>query len=128
MRRLALALIAVLTVVAGLGVHTFAPESFVSDATGDVLYAVLIVLLVAFVVPRAPWWASGVVALTWCVGVELLQLTTLPAEWGSAFRPLSLVFGTTFSPWDLLWYTAGVALAAGTDGIVRRRSESDVSS
>jgi hypothetical protein len=117
MRRLALALIAVLTVVAGLVVHTFAPESFVSDATGDVLYAVLIVLLVAFVVPRAPWWA-----------VELLQLTTLPAEWGSAFRPLSLVFGTTFSPWDLLWYTAGVALAAGTDGIVRRRSESDVSS
>ncbi|MGI6877354.1 DUF2809 domain-containing protein [Microbacterium sp. gxy059] len=120
MRRLVLALAAVLTVAAGLAVHLLAPESVVSDAAGDVLYAVLIVLLVAFLAPRAPWWAIGSVALAWCVAVELLQLTPLPAQWGSAFPPLLLVFGTTFSAADLVFYAAGVALAAGVDGALRR--------
>ncbi|UNK69845.1 DUF2809 domain-containing protein [Microbacterium sp. H1-D42] len=119
-RRSVLALAAIGTVAAGLAVHLLAPAGIISDALGDVLYAVLIVLLVAFVAPRASWWVTGAAALVWCFGVELLQLSPLPAQWGAAFPPLRLVFGTAFSPGDLLWYAVGIALAAGILGMLRR--------
>ncbi|REJ07684.1 DUF2809 domain-containing protein [Microbacterium bovistercoris] len=109
-RRLLLALAAVATVAAGLAVHFLAPAGPVSDAVGDVLYAALIALLVAFVAPCARWRVTAAVALGWCVGVELLQLTPLPSQWAASFPPLRLVFGTGFSLWDLLWYAVGVAL------------------
>ncbi|WP_221583400.1 DUF2809 domain-containing protein [Microbacterium sp. G2-8] len=120
MRRLILALAALVVIAAGLSVHTLAPAGFVGDAAGDALYAALIFLLVAFVVPRWPSWASGSVALVWCVAVELFQLTGLPEQWGAAFRPLALVFGTVFSATDLLFYALGVALAAVVDSVMRR--------
>ncbi|UJP11578.1 DUF2809 domain-containing protein [Microbacterium sp. KUDC0406] len=112
-RRPVLALIALATVAAGLAVHLLAPAGPVSDAAGDILYAALIVLLVAFVAPRARWWAVAAVALGWCFGVELLQLTPLPGQWGATVPALRLVFGTGFSPWDLLWYAVGVTLVVG---------------
>ncbi|MFC0672996.1 ribosomal maturation YjgA family protein [Brachybacterium hainanense] len=121
MRRLVLALLAVVTVAAGLAVHRLAPEGFAGDAAGDVLYAALIVLLLALLAPHAPWWATAAGALAWCGGVELLQLTALPARWGAAFPPFRLVLGTTFSPWDLLWYVLGAALVGGADGLLRSR-------
>lgn len=123
MRRLILALAGIVVVIAGLSVHAFAPDGFVSDAAGDALYAVLIYLLVAFLAPRWASWATGSVALAWCVAVELFQLTGLPEQWGAAFRPLMLVFGTVFSPSDLLFYALGVAVAAIVDrACMRRRS------
>lgn len=79
MRRRVLALLAVETIAAGVAVHVLGPESFLGDAAGDVLCATIIVLLVAFAVPRVRWWAVGAVALAWCVGVELSQLTSLHA-------------------------------------------------
>ena len=118
MRRTALAVAAILTIAAGLAVHAFAPDGFWSDAAGDALYAGLIFLLVAFVLVRAPWLAAAL-ALAWCVEVELFQLTGLPEAWGIAFRPLMLVFGTVFSPWDLLFYAVGVVVAALGDAGVR---------
>lgn len=121
MRRLILALAGIVVVVAGLSVHAFAPDGFVSDAAGDALYAALIYLLVAFLAPRWASWATGSVALAWCVAVELFQLTGLPEQWGAAFRPLMLVFGTVFSPSDLLFYALGVAVAVVVDAAVRRR-------
>src|SRR5690606_20338657 len=65
-RRIALAVAAILTIAAGLAVHAFAPDGFWSDAAGDALYAGLIYLLVAFVLVRAPWLAAAL-ALAWCV-------------------------------------------------------------
>lgn len=121
MRRRILALAGIVVVVAGLSVHAFAPDGFVSDAAGDALYAALIYLLVAFLAPRWASWATGSVALAWCVAVELFQLTGLPEQWGAAFRPLMLVFGTVFSPSDLLFYALGVAVAVVVDAAVRRR-------
>lgn len=118
MRRLVLVLVGAVVVVAGLGVHTLAPAGFVSDAAGDVLYAVLIHLIVAFLAPRWPSWLSGSVALAWCVAVELFQLTGIPAAWGF---PLTLVFGSGFAATDLVFYAIGVALAAGGDATMRRR-------
>ena len=111
MRRLLIALAAVVVVAAGLGVHFLAPTGFVTDAVGDTLYAALIFLLVAFLIPSRSPWFIGAVALVWCVSVEFFQLTGLPEQWGAAFRPLMLVFGTVFSATDLLFYAAGVAIA-----------------
>ena len=54
------------------------------------------------------------------MAVELFQLTDLPEQWGAAFRPLMLVFGTVFAVTDLLFYAAGVAAAALGDGAIRR--------
>ena len=102
MPRLILALAGIVVVVAGLSVHAFAPDGFVSA-------------------PRWASWATGSVALAWCVAVELFQLTGLPEQWGAAFRPLMLVFGTVFSPSDLLFYALGVAVAVVVDAAVRRR-------
>lgn len=120
MRRLVLALAAVVVTGVGLAVHAFAPDGFASDAAGDALYAALIYLLAALLTPRWPSWGSGSVALAWCVAVELLQLTGLPEQWGAEFRPLMLVFGTVFSATDLAFYALGVALAAGLDAVIRR--------
>lgn len=119
MRRILLAAIALAVIAAGLAVHTLAPAGVLSDATGDALYAALIYLLVAFLVPRWPSWASGSAALAWCIAVELFQLTGLPEQWGAAFRPLLLVFGTVFSALDLVFYAAGVVCAAAIDGGIR---------
>ncbi|MGO2151585.1 MAG: DUF2809 domain-containing protein, partial [Microbacterium gubbeenense] len=106
MRRVILGVLALVVIATGLGVHVLAPGSFATDAAGDVLYAVLIYLLAAIVVPRGAW----AIALAWCVGVELFQLTGLPAQWGS---PWTLVFGSGFAWTDLVFYSVGVALAAG---------------
>ncbi|MGO1410215.1 MAG: DUF2809 domain-containing protein [Microbacterium sp.] len=119
MRRVLLAFTAFCVIAAGLAVHTLAPDGFVSDATGDALYAVLIYLLVAFAAPRWPVWASGGVALAWCTAIEFFQLTGLPEQWGATFRLLTLVFGTVFSWWDIVMYAAGIVLAVVVDSVIR---------
>lgn len=119
-RRAVLAVAAAGTAAAGLAVHVALPASPATDGLGDVLYAVLVFLLVAFAAPRARVVAVSAVALAWCVAVELLQLTGLPGAWGSVVPPLRLVLGSGFAALDLLWYAVGVALAAGADAVLRR--------
>jgi len=119
MRRIVLALVAVATAVAGLAVHALAPLTFGGDFSADALYAVLIYLLVALLAPRWPSWVPALVAAAWCVGVEALQLTGLPEQWGLAWPPLMLVFGTVFSWWDLLAYAVGIAAACAADSLIR---------
>ena len=109
MRRLILALAAVVTIAAGLGVHAMG-----WGPAGDVLYAVLIYLLLALVMRRRAW----ILALAWCVGVEFFQLTGWPAAWGS---PWTLVFGSGFAWGDLVCYAVGVALAAASDSAQKTR-------
>jgi len=119
MRRIVLALAAAATVVAGLAVHALAPLTFAGDFSADALYAVLISLLVALVLPRSPSWVPAIVAAAWCAGVEALQLTGLPEQWGLAWRPLMLVFGTVYSWWDLLAYAVGIAAVFVADSLIR---------
>lgn len=123
MRRIALVAVGTALVAAGLTVHLAAPDGFVSDAAGDALYAALIYVLVAFLGVRMRAWAVAAIALAWCTAVELFQLTGWPEQWGIAFRPLMLVFGTVFSPWDLLFYLVGIACVALVDGGVRALRE-----
>lgn len=119
MRRIVLATAGASAVVAGLAVHELAPRTFWGDFSADALYAALVFLLAALVAPRWPSWVSGAVAFGWCVIVEVFQLTGLPEQWGLAWRPLMLVFGTVFSWWDLAAYAFGIAVAILPDGLIR---------
>ncbi|MCI0155096.1 DUF2809 domain-containing protein [Leifsonia shinshuensis] len=120
-RRVALLVVAVLVVVTGLTVHRLA-DGWIGGFTGDALYAVLMVMLVAIVVPRAPSVVVGGVALAVCVGVELLQLTGVPALLSAAVPGVELVLGTTFQATDLLAYALGALGATFVDLLVRRRA------
>lgn len=113
-RRITLALLAVVTVGIGLLVHRSVGGA-TGDIAGDALYAVLIYLLAAFVVPRWSGPAVAAVAFAVCAGVELLQLTDLPREWASAFPPIRLVLGSGFDMRDLAVYAGAVVVAALVD-------------
>lgn len=102
--------VAVLTVVAGLGVRTVT-DGAVAKYAGDALYTVLICALVALCAPRArPLAVAGAgLGISWAV--ELLQLTGVPAELSRHSAVARLVLGSTFNAPDLLWYVVGAAAA-----------------
>lgn len=114
-RRLVAAAAALATIVAGLGVHRFAPDGAAGDIAGDVLYALLVYLLAVVIVPRRAVWLPAVLAWAWCTAVELFQLTGLPLAWGDGFWPIMLVLGTVFDARDLVVYTVTVLAAATAD-------------
>lgn len=89
----------------------FQPWGLLSDLSGGVLYASLIYVLVAFLVPTGTRITVGFWALGWCVAVELLQLTTLPSTAAHLFPPARLVLGTGFAATDLVAYFFGVLCA-----------------
>jgi hypothetical protein len=121
-RRLLAALAAVAIVTAGLVVHGLLPDSAATDIAGDALYAVLIYVLVVVLVPRVSATVVAVIAGGWCIAVELLQLSDLPARAAEAFPPAVLVLGTVFDARDLLVYVVSVVIAGALDAAWRRRS------
>lgn len=104
-----------LTIGAGLVVHLALPDSPATDIAGDALYAVAVYLFLVIVSPGVAGLLVGAVALAWCVGVELFQLTGLPQQWAAAFPPIVLVFGTVFDARDLVVYAVTVVLACAAD-------------
>jgi hypothetical protein len=119
-RRAALAAASAATVALGLAVH-FRGEGAAADPAADALYAVLIYLLVAFIRPHAHSVLIGAVALSFCVAIELFQLTGIPLALNEITPLARLVFGTTFVAADLLSYAAGVVVIASIDHLVRRQ-------
>ncbi len=105
---------ALMIVVIGL-VVTRVGSGTAADLAGDVLYAVLVYLLVAAVVPRWRSRTVGVVAVALCWAVELAQLTGLPADLVARWPSARYALGTTFGGWDLVAYAVGVALALAVD-------------
>lgn len=122
-RRRVLALAGViLTVFAGLIVHTALPDTPATDIAGDALYTAAIYGGIVVVAPRWAPWLVGAIAIGWCVAVELFQLTGLPVRWGEAWAPLMLVFGTVFDARDVLIYLlTGLVLLAVDLAFARRR-------
>jgi hypothetical protein len=117
-RRSRLALAGVVVIAAGLAVRALGSASgldLIAKPAGDALYAVLVLVLVAFVRPTARTWVVATVAWTVCAAIELGQLTGVPAHLTEAWWPARLVLGTTFHAPDLVAYAIGVALAAGVD-------------
>lgn len=117
--RPALAAAAVVVVIAGLAVR-LAFDGAWTGPVGDALYAVLVFLGVAFLLPRRSPWVVGALALAVCAAIELFQLTGLPVAWAEAFPPARLVFGTTFTAADLGLYAVGVAAATAADALASR--------
>lgn len=97
---------AALTIVIGLTVHAFATGPL-ADPAGDVLYAIMASLLVAFLMPRWSAWLVATVAFAFCAAIELFQLTGVPIRLAEQWAPIRLVLGTTFVPTDFLAYAAG---------------------
>lgn len=123
MRRLVLLVCAIVVIATGLGVHTWV-KGDVGGFVGDALYAVLVFVLVSLVVPRAHLLLTAGVSLTFCWGIELLQLTGIPAVLSRTVPGAALVLGSTFQPMDLLAYAVGVGAAAGVDAVSRRAAGS----
>jgi len=109
----------VLVIAAGLLVHAALPDTAVTDIAGDALYALVAYLLVVVLAPRLPAWAAGAIAASWCIGVELFQLTGIPLRAAAAFPPVVLVLGTVFDPRDLVVYAVSIAGAALLDTLLR---------
>lgn len=104
--------------VAGLAVA--GSDLVVADKPGDLLYAALATFGVWLLAPHAPAVVLGGVAAVWCLAVELLQLTGLPAA-AAGLTPLArLVLGSGFDAWDLPAYAVGVLVALGVVRLSRR--------
>ncbi|WP_217181389.1 DUF2809 domain-containing protein [Streptomyces sp. AC495_CC817] len=123
-RRSAIALLAAVTAVTGLLVHTMS-SCPAGDIAGDALYAALLYLLVALIAPRWHPIQPALVSAGICTAVELLQLTHIPRDLSAAFPPAALVLGSGFDPRDLVVYVLAAAAASGLDvavtGALRRR-------
>jgi hypothetical protein len=118
-RRRMLAGVSGLILVTGLVVH-FAIQSAAGNFVADALYAVMLFVVLSFVFVRTSGWLNALVTFLLCLGIELLQLTGLPASLAEVFPPARLVLGTTFAAIDLVAYLVG-ALAAALVITWRRR-------
>jgi hypothetical protein len=118
-RRLVPALACVLTLVAGLTVA--GSDLVVADKLGDLLYAVLAAFGVWLLAPRArAVVVIGGAAGAWCLAVELLQLTEVPAAAAEVTPLARLVLGSGFDAWDLPAYAVGVLVALVVVRLSRR--------
>jgi len=106
--RLYYGLLIVLTIVLGLLSRQM---SFVPLATGDVLWAIMMFLIIRFLFVRSSLKFVAFVALLVCYLVELSQL--YHAAWIDKIRANTLgalVLGRGFLWTDLIAYTIGVSL------------------
>jgi hypothetical protein len=120
-RRISAAGALIVIVAAGLVVHALLPDSAATDIAGDALYAVAIYAGLVVLLGRRKSVLVAALATSWCIAVELLQLTGVPSALAEEFAPLALVFGTGFDVRDLFVYVAAVAVAFALDTAVRRR-------
>ena len=112
--RVRIVAVAVLVIAAGLLVHSTVP-GLVGDVTADALYALLVYLVAAFLLPRASALVPAAVALMVCFLIEAWQLTGTPAALVDLFPPARLLVGTTFAALDLAAYAAGVLVGVLAD-------------
>lgn len=118
--RWALAAASAVTVALGLGSRRPEMPVFVLAYVGDVLYAVLVWWLVAWVAPRASALRLSLAAYGWCAVVEVSQ--ALHPAWLDEARShtlVALVLGRGFLASDLVCYAVGVGVAAGVDRLAR---------
>ena len=111
-------------VVVTLGVVAkLAVPGLAGDLLGQVLCTVLLALLLRLVAPRAPGVVVAGAASAASVGVEVLQLTGLPAAVSATFPPAAWVLGSTFAVTDLLGSVLGGGSARVLLRVVRRRTD-----
>jgi hypothetical protein len=92
-----------------LAIRAVAPlGSWVEQSSGTALYASMTWAGVRFLAPRLTPLAAGAIALAWCWGAELFQLTGIPARLSAESLAARLVLGVAFDPIDLIWYPIGI--------------------
>lgn len=114
----------VLVIGAGLASRKFPAmmPTLLGKYPGDALWAVMILLLIAFLKPGIRPALLAVLALAVCFVVEFSQLYHAP--WIDAIRnttPGHLVLGSGFLWQDLVAYTAGIALGCSVDTVLWQR-------
>jgi hypothetical protein len=109
------------TTIAGLAVLALGLAITLIDLRiprlGDALYAVLVYLVIAALWPHLRRPVVVLIAAAFCAGIELFQLTDIPAHIGQVIPLARFVLGTSFDPTDLLAYALGIALVASIDAI-----------
>ncbi len=108
----------VVTVVSGLASRRWAASlpAFIASYAGDVLWASMVVWVLALLCPRTSTLRLASSALAIAVAVELTQLYHAPWIDGiRATRLGALVLGQGFLWSDLACYAVGVGLAACLD-------------
>lgn len=124
-RRERMALVVAALAVIALGLITRADlplPALIATYGGDTLYATLIVLLIALLWPQASRWRVGLLALGFCVAVEVSQVARAP--WLDAIRatlPGRLILGAGFLWSDMACYAVGVLIGIALDLALRRR-------
>lgn len=118
-RRLVVAVLAALTIAAGLIVHTIG-SGIPGDIAGDALYAVLIYLIFVLLIPRSARTLPAALAIIFCTGIEFVQLTEIASRVAAAFPPAVLVLGASFDQRDLLVYAFAITGAMLLDAMISR--------
>jgi hypothetical protein len=80
-------------------------------SAGDVLYAVAVTFGIAFVLPGARSRTVALLALIFCFGIELFQLTGIPVALARTKPWVHWILGSTFAWHDLACYAIGVLVA-----------------
>ncbi|MEU4624216.1 DUF2809 domain-containing protein [Actinoplanes sp. NPDC023801] len=94
---------------AALAIRAVVPlGSWWEQSSGTALYASTTWAGVRFLAPRLAPLAAGGIALAWCWGAELFQLTGVPARLSAESLAARLVLGAAFDPIDLIWYPIGI--------------------
>jgi hypothetical protein len=117
--RLLPALGAVTALALGLGSRLLL-SGLPAKVLGVAFYATLVYALVVVVAPGARVLRALLLSVALCFAVELAQLTPGPAYLSSRHLLLRLIFGTTFSAWDLVTYVPGALLGAAVHALGRR--------
>jgi hypothetical protein len=116
--RIALAGLAALVVVLGLATRPLRPvlPRGVAENAGDILWALLVFLCLAFLRPRAPRFHLALATFAIALAVECSQL--FHPAWLDAIRRTTLgglVLGWGFAWGDLVCYAVGAALGVAAD-------------
>jgi hypothetical protein len=104
----------------GLGLRLGLP-AFIVKYGGSALWGAMVFFLVAMAASRLSRRSIALISAVIAIAVELFRLVHAP--WLDAFRltlPGALLLGRIFSPWDMLAYGVGIALAMGLDGLAMR--------
>ena len=125
--RPAYALLIALVVLAGLATRSPLGSHlppFLSTYAGDTLWALMVFLILGFLFPKARTGTIALATIAFSFSIEFSQL--YQANWINAVRHTrigALVLGFGFLWSDLLCYTAGCALGAAGEFLLKGRQK-----
>lgn len=117
-------LLMVLTIGLGLLSRSalVAEDSFVREYVGDGLWAMMVYWMFSALAPQARWRNRAMLALGFCICIELSQLSQMPWLLQARATTLgALVLGHSFSYADLILYSIGIGVATWLDRLLFSR-------